>query len=166
MSNFNITSSTVDYEDPVQSAEMMALLQAYALDPMGGGKPLDEQVIERLPIELSKRPHAFSILVYVDGEAAGLANCFEGFSTFACAPLVNIHDLVVLPKFRGLGLSLKLLDAVEEHAIARDCCKITLEVLSENEPAKQAYLKFGFAPYNLDPEAGQAEFWQKPLLFS
>lgn len=161
MTNVNITSLVVDYTDPKQSREMMVLLSSYALDPMGGGKALPEHVVKELPTALSKRPHAFSILLYVDGEPAALANCFEGFSTFACAPLVNIHDLIVLAKFRGLNLSQRLLDAVEERALARGCCKITLEVLSNNEPAKHAYLKFGFAPYCLDPNAGEASFWQK-----
>jgi ribosomal protein S18 acetylase RimI-like enzyme len=163
MSSFQITDQVVDYNDPTQSAQMMSLLAGYAIDPMGGGQPLKEHVLTRLPIELAKRPHAFSILLYVDGEPAALANCFEAFSTFACAPLVNIHDLVVATKFRGLGLSQRLLDAVEEQAIARNCCKVTLEVLSNNEPAKQAYLKYGFAPYSLDPDTGDALFWQKSL---
>jgi hypothetical protein len=26
--------------------------------------------------------------------AVGLVNCFEGFSTFACKPLVNVHELL------------------------------------------------------------------------
>jgi len=29
--------------------------------------------------------------------------------------------------------------------------------------AQAAYRKVGFAPYSLDPAAGQAEFWQKKL---
>ena len=42
-------------------------------------------------------------------------------------------------------------------------CKITLEVLSSNHPAKQLYAGAGFAPYELDPMAGQALFWQKKI---
>ncbi len=163
MSNFQITDKVVDNTDPLQTIEMMGLLADYATDPMGGGQPLDDHVLTNLPAELAKRPHAFSIILYVDEVPAALANCFEAFSTFACAPLINIHDLVVSSKFRGMGLSQRLLDAIEERAIARNCCKITLEVLSNNEPAKHAYLKYGFAPYSLDPEAGEALFWQKSL---
>ncbi|MFT5906124.1 MAG: ribosomal protein S18 acetylase RimI-like enzyme, partial [Cryomorphaceae bacterium] len=43
-------------------------------------------------------------------------------------------------------------------------CKITLEVLSKNEVAKSAYQKFGFSGYELDPEAGKALFWEKPIV--
>jgi len=56
-----------------------------------------------------------------------------------------------------------LLEKVEEVACSKGCCKITLEVLSNNEIAKCAYSKFGFAGYELDPEAGSALFWQKKL---
>jgi len=104
-----------------------------------------------------------SLLCYVDGKPAGLVNCFEGFSTFSCKKLLNIHDIAVLEEFRGLGLSQLLLAEVEAVARHRGCGKLTLEVLEGNEPAKAAYKKFGFDAYQLDPALGQALFWQKPL---
>lgn len=152
-----------DYGDSKQRAEIPQILNAYASDPMGGGVPLSEFAKDNLVEKLSRHPHAFSVLAYVDGAPAGLVNCFEGFSTFACQPLINIHDVVVLEKFRGLGLSQGMLQKVEAIARDRDCCKITLEVLSNNTIAQKAYAKFGFAGYELDPTAGQALFWEKPL---
>lgn len=152
-----------DYANLIHQADIPALLNAYATDPMGGGQALLPQVQENLVSALVKLPHAFSVLAYVDGEAAGLANCFESFSTFACKPLINIHDLVVLERHRGKGLTQLMLGKVEEIARAKGCCKITLEVLSNNAIAKSAYLKFGFAGYELDPQAGSALFWQKSL---
>ena len=142
------------------------LLDAYASDPMGGGKPLRAEVKNNLVKELSRLPHAFSVIAYVDDTPVGLVNCFEGFSTFACKPLVNIHDVVVVDKYRGKGISQKMLAKVEEIAISKGCCKMTLEVLSKNEAAKSAYRKFGFADYALDPAAGTARFWQKQLTTS
>ena len=56
-----------------------------------------------------------------------------------------------------------LLAATEDLARARGCCKLTLEVLTGNQLALASYLKFGFAPYALDPAAGQASFMQKWL---
>ena len=56
-----------------------------------------------------------------------------------------------------------LLAEVEREAKRRACCKVTLEVLSNNAPAKKAYTRFGFEPYVLDPEAGPAQFWQKAV---
>ncbi|MCK5098359.1 MAG: GNAT family N-acetyltransferase, partial [Desulfobacteraceae bacterium] len=116
-----------------------------------------------LALALSKVPHAFSVLCYVDDRPAGLVNCFEGFSTFKCKPLINIHDMYVSNEFRGLGISQKLLTCVEEKAQEKGCCKITLEVLEGNKTAQSAYVKYGFTGYELDPVLGKALFWQKSL---
>ena len=152
-----------DYRDERQARDIGYLLNCYALDPMGGGTPLPREVQQNLARELAKLPHAFSLLCYVDGRPAGLVNCFEAFSTFSCKPLINIHDIAVLAEFRGLGLSQLMLTEVEKIARERGCCKITLEVLEGNTAARNAYEKFGFDSYELDPALGKAMFWQKPL---
>ena len=103
------------------------------------------------------------MLAFVGGEPAGLVNCFEGFSTFACRPLVNVHDVVVKEPFRGLGLSQKMLQKVEEIARQRGCCKITLEVLEGNPVAQASYRKFGFDDSIFDPAHGRMLFWSKAL---
>jgi ribosomal protein S18 acetylase RimI-like enzyme len=151
------------YSNPVQSEAIGLLLNHYAQDPMGGGKALSADLLAQLPAELAKRPHAFSVLAFVGGEPAGLVNCFEGFSTFACRPLVNVHDVVVMEQFRGLGLSQKMLQKVEEIARQRGCCKITLEVLEGNPVAQASYRKFGFDDSVFDPAHGRMLFWSKAL---
>ena len=150
-----------DYSNPQHGKDICKLMNDYALDPMGGGAPLSNFVQRNLVKELSNIPHAFSVICYVDDQAAALINCFEGFSTFKCQPLINIHDVIVAKKFRGLGLSQQMLSKVEERAKERGCCKITLEVLEGNEIARNSYGKFGFAGYELDPQMGKALFWQK-----
>lgn len=152
-----------DYNDNKHCKDLLHLLNIYACDPMGGGTPLSERVKDQLTDKLAKLPHAFSVICYVDGKPAGLSNCFEAFSTFKCKPLVNIHDFVVIEDFRGLGLSQKLLEKIAEEAKSRGCCKLTLEVLDGNLPAKNAYIKFGFEGYELEPEMGKAAFWQMEL---
>jgi ribosomal protein S18 acetylase RimI-like enzyme len=152
-----------DYNNPQHGRHIIELLDCYANDPMGGNKALPDYVAQNLVYELSNRAQAISILAYVHGQPAGLLNCFEGFSTFNCKPLINIHDLIVATEFRGMGLSTKMLTMVEEIAIERDCCKLTLEVLEKNYIAINSYRKFGFHHYELDPIMGKAEFWQKTL---
>ena len=49
-------------------------------------------------------------------------------STFHAAPLLNIHDLAVVPGVRGQGVGRALLTAVERFATAQRHCKLTLEV--------------------------------------
>jgi len=151
------------YTNAVHADAIGLLLNSYAEDPMGGGHSLPADLLQQLPAELAKRPHAFSVLAFVGGEPAGLVNCFEGFSTFACRPLVNVHDVMVKEQFRGLGLSQKMLQKVEEIARQRGCCKITLEVLEGNALAQSAYRKFGFDDSLFDPAHGRMLFWHKPL---
>jgi len=150
-----------DYLNSQHAQDIGYLLNCYAEDPMGGGEPLSENVKTNLANELSKLPHAFSVICYVDDKPAGLINCFEAFSTFKCKPLINIHDIVVVGEFRGVGICQKMLASVEKVAKEKGCCKITLEVLEGNEVARNSYLKFGFDGYELDPEMGKAMFWQK-----
>jgi len=102
-------------------------------------------------------------LAFVDQKPAGLAICFEGFSTFACKPLINIHDFAVAPEFRGRGLAKRILNRIEELARQLDCCKITLEVLEGNKTAQAIYSACGFSHYELDAKMGRALFWHKKL---
>jgi ribosomal protein S18 acetylase RimI-like enzyme len=152
-----------DYADPRDAADLLLALDAYARDPMGGGKPLAVDVRERIVPGLAATPGAFSLIARLDGKVAGMANCFTGFSTFAARPLVNIHDLGVLPEHRGRGIGKALFAAIEAEAKRRRACKVTLEVLSGNEPAKALYRSLGYGDYALDPAAGTAQFWQKTL---
>ncbi|MCL9982176.1 MAG: GNAT family N-acetyltransferase [Erythrobacter sp.] len=158
-----LTIGLADYADPRDAADVVALLDAYARDPMGGGEPLAEGVKARLTGDLAANPHAFSLIARLDDAPVGLANCFMGYSTFAAAPLVNIHDFAVISGHRGAGIGRALLAAVEAEALKRGAIKITLEVLSGNHPARRLYAANGYGDYQLDPAAGQALFWQKRL---
>lgn len=152
-----------DLASPEHAAAVVHLLNEYARDPMGGGRDLPVEVRQRLVPELRRRETARVILGFVDGEAAGVAVCFEGFSTFACRPLLNIHDIAVAGGHRGKGLSKRLLEKAQAIAIELGCCKLTLEVLEGNTVAQAAYRSFGFSGYELDPSTGRAMFWEKKL---
>ena len=172
-----------NYHSAEDSKALVFLLNAYALDPMGGGQALSLEASSHLCADLAQISGAVSFIAWqlpasaaepASGAAAqtstslalepiGLINCFEGYSTFKAKPLLNVHDIAVLPAFRGQGVGQALLQAAQDHAHARGCCKLSLEVLSGNHPALQSYRRFGFAQYELDPNAGQAQFMQKWL---
>lgn len=152
-----------DMEDPRDATDLVALLDAYARDPMGGGEPLRDDVRKRLPGDLAARPGCVVLVARVGGVAAGAAVAFEGYSTFEAAPLLNLHDFVVAPGFRGRGVARAMLERLEQVARSRGCCKITLEVLSNNHRARGIYAAAGFGAYELDPAAGQALFFQRKL---
>ncbi len=151
----------VDLHDRHHVTALIALLDHYAHDPMGGGTGLSQYARYHLVDALRTRTDYVGFFAWQGDEAIGLINCFEGFSTFAAKPLLNIHDIVVARMHRGRGIGRCLLAAAERCALDRGCCKLTLEVLDRNTVALAAYTAFGFAPYALDPKAGQAIFLQK-----
>lgn len=152
-----------DLRIQVHADAVVHLLNEYAKDDMGGGSELPEFVKENLVSELKKRQGIYVIIAFSHEKPAGLAICIEGFSSFACKPLLNIHDMVVAPEYRGRGISKRLLARAEEIAKKRGCCKLTLEVLEGNRIAQAAYLACGFEGYELNPKMGKALFWQKKL---
>jgi ribosomal protein S18 acetylase RimI-like enzyme len=152
-----------DYGDPVHASALVQLLDAYARDPAGGGEPLSAYARAHLVAELARRPQAFSVLAFDGSTPIGLVNCIEGFSTFACRPLVNVHDLAVLASHRGRRIGERMLALVETIARQRGACKLTLEVLTGNRAAQRLYARLGFAAYQLDPALGEARFLQKRL---
>ena len=152
-----------DYHDPAHASAIISLLDMYARDPMGGNAPLADTTKSVLVSELAKRPFALSILAFVDGEPAGLINAFEAFSTFKAKPILNLHDIAVSSAFRKLGIARAMMEKAQEIATERGCCKLTLEVLTGNGPARTAYERFGFKGYALDPAIGHAVFMEKPL---
>ncbi len=152
-----------NYNDALHAHAIVAMLDAYAQDPTGGGAPLSDFAKANLVQELAKRPQAFSVLAFDGSAPIGLVNCIEGFSTFACKPLVNVHDVAVLASHRGQRVGEQMLALAEQIAVQRGACKLTLEVLSGNRSAIKLYERIGFAGYQLDPAMGNARFLQKWL---
>ena len=145
------------------ASAVLELLAIYSQDVAGGGKPLTDYTRQNLIRRLLQRADTLVVLAWDGDQPVGLVIAFEGFSTFICKPLINIHDVMVLNDYRGQGISQKMFDAVETIARSRGCCKLTLEVLSENVAAQSAYRKAGFSAYQLNPAMGQALFWEKKL---
>jgi ribosomal protein S18 acetylase RimI-like enzyme len=151
-----------DLADPRDAEALVRVLDAYARDPMGGGTPLAVETRRRLPHLLREHPTTVALLAWSGDEAVGLAVCFVGISTFAARPLLNIHDLAVVPAYRGRGVGRALLEAAAEAARARGCCKLTLEVQDTNHRARAVYARFGFEDFVIG-QSGPTRFLAKPL---
>jgi ribosomal protein S18 acetylase RimI-like enzyme len=134
------------------------LLDMYCRDEFGDSRPLGEEVRSSLILGLVRHGGARVFLAYEGERPVGLALCFVGFSSFKAKPLLNIHDIAVRPEFRGQGVGRQLLAAVEDHARAAGCCKVTLEVRSDNARAQRAYRAAGFQ--STQPETW---FWSRAL---
>lgn len=155
--------AAVDLKNAAESRAWLDLLDHYARDPMGGGTGLSVYARDHLVDALSSHPGFVGALAWEGETAVGLLNGFAGFSTFAARPLLNIHDIVVMTPWRSRGVGQALLAWAEQQARARGCCKLTLEVLANNARALRSYAQAGFAPYVLDPAAGDARLMQKIL---
>ena len=147
-----------DFDNRQHTGRFTELLNHYIEDPMGGSIPLDEDRQSLLLEELKKNPKAFVLLLFYREQIVGFATLFELFSTFKVKPYLYIHDFVVSGNYRGKGFGRCLMDGVVVFAGQRDCCKITLEVRSDNRPALKLYENYNFRP--CDPEM---YFWTKTL---
>jgi len=153
-----------DLENEEQLRGILDVLDAYAREPAGGEEPIPANVRERLIRDLRTVDIAV-VLAAVDesDKVVGIAVCFRGYSTFKARPLLNIHDLAVLPSQRGRGVGRALLAAAEDKARANGCCKLTLEVLDDNVGARRLYEQFGFGDGGPGERETTTLFMQKPL---
>ena len=150
------------FADSRDTDGIVTVLNSYASDPVGGGRPLPSDVQSRLIPMLRDHPTALVLLAFADDEPVGIAVCFFGVSTFRAQPLLNVHDLAVLPEYRGRGVGRALLAAVEGHARRKECCKLTLEVQDDNTRARTLYQRFGFDDFVVGNSAA-TRFLAKPL---
>ena len=158
-----ITAVEADLSLPAHGQALMHMLNEYAMDPMGGAEPLSDYVRANLLQQLQQRSITHAVLAFDGDTPAGLIISFEGFSTFAGKPLLNLHDVVVSQSYRGKGVFKLMLQQLEVIAQRLGCCKLTMEILEGNRHAMAAYKAHGFAGFELDPAMGQAVFWQKKL---
>ena len=146
-----------DLDLPQHASAVVDLLDMYCRDFFGKGAPLGEDVRQRLIPGLKKA--GGTCFLAQDGEAfVGLAICLPSFSSFRARPLLNIHDIAVVPDQRGKGIGRALLSAIEEEARRRGCCKVTLEVRSDNALARDLYRRCGFR--STEPET---LFWSREI---
>ena len=151
-----------DFENATHCAGIVDVLDSYAADPVGGGDPLTAEVRERLVPALRDHPTALVLLAIERERPVGIAVCFRGFSTFRARALLNIHDLAVLPDWRGRGIGRSLLAAAEDRARRGGCCRLTLEVQDDNGRALGLYRSFGFSDLVMG-DSGPTRFLTKSL---
>lgn len=150
-------------DDPGDARDVLAMVEAYSRHPLGSGAPLPEHVRARLIDGLRAHPTTLIFLAHEGDVPVGVAICFGGYGTFAARPLVNIHDLFVIDDARGQGVGRSLLAAVEVEARSRGCCKVTLEVVENNDRARAVYETFGFQSSSAAVDGGPTYFLTKKL---
>ncbi|MES2597889.1 MAG: GNAT family N-acetyltransferase [Verrucomicrobiota bacterium] len=161
--NSPFTITRADLARPDHQQATLQMMDAYASDPMGDGRPLSAWTKEHLIAGLREHPTTLVFLAFRGSEPVGIATCFRGFSTFAARPLLNISDYYVLPQLRGSGIGRRLLQAIEQSARDLGCCRLTLEVQENNHRARAIYAVAGFAQGIHVPEAGGSLHLAKSL---
>lgn len=156
--------SQADLEKPADQQAVLAMMDAYASDPMGDGCPLSAYARAHLMEGLRQHPTSLVYLAWdKNNDSIGIATCFRGFSTFAARPTIQISDFFVLPSHRGQGIGSLLIKTIEAEAIASKCCKITLEVQENNHVARKIYGHHGFHQAIYVAEAGGSLHLTKAL---
>ncbi|MBT8486732.1 MAG: GNAT family N-acetyltransferase [Phycisphaerales bacterium] len=160
----DIHITLADLSIPSVAADAVAMIDAFARD---GGAEIDPAVRTRLADGLREHPTTEILLAHrnreENREPVGIAVCFRGFSTFSARPILNIHDLMVMPSARKQGVARALLRAVEKRARELGCCKVTLESHEHNTAANRLYESEGFDHRDVTPRAGDVFFWGKRL---
>lgn len=101
-------------------------------------------------------PRFTALVAERDGLAAGGVILLEGYSSWAAAPTLIVHDLFIEPEQRGAGIGRHLLAAAARVAVERGCCRVDVNVVGWNQPARDFYHSLGFAaladwlPYRLN----------------
>lgn len=139
------------------------MLNAYAIDPLGQDGPLEGNMLDKVVADLNDHPCCFPFLAFLDERAVGFATCFLGYSTFKAAPLMNIHDIAVLPDMRRRGIGRALIQAIAKQAEKIGCCRLTLEVRDDNPAAFALYQGNGFDVCRRGDQAVPYRFMERPL---
>lgn len=133
-----------DLNKPEHCKSLCNLLNQYMDDPMGNYPRHNEEENKRFVADMLIHPTFFSLFIMSENKAVGFVNAFMNYSTFRLKPFVYIHDVFVMPEYRGRGLSRQLISKIKEIARDNNCCKVTLEVRHDNLPAQHCYHAEGF----------------------
>jgi GNAT superfamily N-acetyltransferase len=94
------------------------------------------------------------VVAEVDGASAGFASGWvEEENAIAETPDSNryglVSDVCVLPDFRGRRIAARLIDDLSERLYRAGVSRLRIGALAANIPARMAYERAGFAPYEV-----------------
>ncbi len=148
-----------DFTNPKHTNVLVSLLNHYIMDKMGSSVPLDKKQGEKLVEGLKNHPSKLILFAALEEDLIGLAVCFVNFATFTVKPFINIHDIVVLDKYRNTGVGRRLMEGIHQTAASMGCSKITLEVREDNHNAQYLYQSLGYRECT-----PKMHFWEKHLV--
>ncbi|WP_444904949.1 GNAT family N-acetyltransferase [Microbulbifer sp. CnH-101-E] len=90
---------------------------------------------------------ASTLFIAIDSECSGVmgfVNLYPSFSSLALTRLWILNDLGVSSRYRGRGVSKKLIQAAIDFAKETQAIRIELKTEKRNNRARQLYQSFGF----------------------
>lgn len=149
---------TVRSATPADAAAILRLInQQAAFERFPGGVRLTEDIIRADRFGQERQFEVFLAEPTLSGSAPrGIVVLLQGYSSWAGAPTMAIHDLFVEEDSRGQGAGTALLIAAARLAHSRGCCRLDVTVLAWNTQARHFYEKIGLSaidewvPYRLD----------------
>ncbi len=148
MAKIPLTFVEIDLYNDEHVDALINLLDCYMRDPMGVSAPMHEGQAPKIIEGLRNYAGYIGFLAKAGDRYAALANCNKNFSTWKAKHLINIHDFVVHPDFRGKGVGHFLLDEIAVWGEKNGYCRVNLEVRHDNDSAKKLYKKAGFTECN------------------
>lgn len=135
-----------DLSDADDVAAFARLMAEFASEPVSGCPERDTDHFARVAGDLARRAGTLVLFASRSGieHPEGVLLAFEGYSSFARAPLFNIHDMHVTPAARNAGLCTAMVHALAEIGREHGHSKITLEVAATNAGAIRLYRRLGF----------------------
>jgi GNAT superfamily N-acetyltransferase len=90
-----------------------------------------------------EHPFFRALIANWDGEVAGFALYFFGFSTWTGGPILYLEDLFVRPDHRKKRIGLALMQRLARAAVENGCTRFIWQVLDWNEPSIRFYEALG-----------------------
>ena len=166
-STSGIRVSPANLDEPRDADAILALLRAFAQEPVSGGRDLPTEVQARLIDGLRRHPVSRNWLAWDDSTSpptpVGCAICQIGFSTFLAKPTLNLHDLFVLASHRDRGVGRLLMDALHDAAEQFGCGKVTLEVNRDNVDGQRFYRRLGYGDGQPGDRGDGVWFWSRKM---
>jgi GNAT superfamily N-acetyltransferase len=119
----------------------------------------EERWRERLTL-----PGCYQVIASLDGTPIGMAGGLPADEP----DVAELVSMWISPAGRGKGVGDALMAAIEDWARGTGALTLELAVADGNEPARNLYLRNGFAdfgaPGNLMPDGVRMEFWLRKQL--
>jgi ribosomal-protein-alanine N-acetyltransferase len=102
--------------------------------------------------KMIRSPNGLVLLSEVDSKIAGylIIMLKKNIPIFQLERLGELTDLYIRDKYRGLGISTKLLNEAITWCKTKKITRITLDVFPENSNAQQVYSHWGFNEFILE----------------